>query len=58
VTVICLVHGPMKHNVKMLWWECHGFDGEGCDLNNITDELIRRLDIIPPGIAVSWPLQW
>lgn len=55
MTVICLTHGPMKHHVKKCWWECHGFDGEGCPLSNITDELIKRLDIIPPGIAVSWP---
>ena len=28
-TVICNTHGPMKRREH--WWECPGFDGEGCD---------------------------
>jgi len=29
--VSCDVHGPMKRREHLCWWECLGFDGEGCD---------------------------
>lgn len=28
--VACRVHGPMKFRFDRNWWECPGFDGEGC----------------------------
>jgi len=35
--VRCAIHGPMKHRFAPYWWECVGFDGEGCD-SLFTDE--------------------
>jgi hypothetical protein len=29
--VECTIHGPMHYRTKFNWWECLGFDGEGCD---------------------------
>lgn len=30
MTVTCDTHGPMKYRFPVAWWECLGFDGEGC----------------------------
>jgi hypothetical protein len=29
-TVECTIHGPMHWRPGPDWWECLGFDGEGC----------------------------
>jgi len=51
VTVSCDVHGPMRRREHLFWWECAGFDGEGCGAW-LTDEDIRR-DIAEPGVTVT-----
>jgi hypothetical protein len=39
--VTCGIHGVMKYRAAMKWWECVGFDGEGCCI--LTDEDIYLL---------------
>jgi hypothetical protein len=29
-TVTCDTHGPMSLRERNHWWQCRGFDGEGC----------------------------
>ena len=40
--VICLTHGPMRRSEPKKWWECHGFDGEGCRTQIVYDEDLTR----------------
>lgn len=42
MTVSCDVHGPMRRREQLFWWECAGFDGEGCGVQIVYDEDIRR----------------
>ena len=53
MTVICNVHGPMKHRPSLSWWECPGFDGEGCSTQIIYDEDLRRDTSNIPGVTVT-----
>jgi hypothetical protein len=46
VTVTCRVHGPMRYRVPLCWWECVGFDGEGCDAPVVRDEDLARADVV------------
>ncbi|HET9118322.1 MAG TPA: hypothetical protein VFN75_09680 [Pseudonocardiaceae bacterium] len=45
----CDSHGRMQYKVRFMWWECSGFDGEGCPVQFVTDELIQDcvLDRLP-----------
>jgi len=53
MTVICDVHGPMKRREALLWWECPGWDGEGCPVQLVYDEGLRRVaDAGIPGVTV------
>jgi hypothetical protein len=51
-TVECTIHGLMHWRPGPDWWECLGFDGEGCDrqLVYVEDAALR----FPPesGIVV------
>jgi hypothetical protein len=40
--VACDLHGPMKYRPPLCWWECLGFDGEGCNVMIVYDEDIAR----------------
>lgn len=42
MTVICRTHGPMLYRFPLKWWECHGFDGEGCSTQIVYDEDLAR----------------
>ncbi len=52
MTVICNVHGPMKHRPPLGWWECPGFDGEGCPVQIIYDEDLRLDTSNVPDVTV------
>lgn len=61
MTVTCRTHGPMKYRPAMMWHECAGFDGEGCDAPAVRDEDLARADTVVsvPGaeakrLAVRW----
>jgi hypothetical protein len=41
VTVACDLHGPMKWREGPGWWECFGFDGEGCGVQIVYEEDAR-----------------
>ena len=41
MTVACDIHGPMKWRERLLWWECPGFDGEGCGVQIVYEEDVR-----------------
>lgn len=32
MTVTCRVHGPMRYRTAPHWYECPGYDGEGCEV--------------------------
>lgn len=36
----CALHGPMIRRGPLYWWVCPGFDGEGCWVPVVTDELL------------------
>lgn len=38
----CDLHGPMRYRAPLCWWECLGFDGEGCHVMIVYDEDIAR----------------
>jgi hypothetical protein len=42
---VCDVHGPMKHRQSggRWYWECLGFDGEGHEIRDLTDEAVSRI---------------
>jgi hypothetical protein len=42
MTVTCLTHGPMRRRESLCWWECVGFDGEGCGMQVVYDEDLAR----------------
>lgn len=50
MTVTCRTHGPMKYRPALMWHECVGFDGEGCDAPVVRDEQLARA-----GVVVSVP---
>ena len=39
--VVCRVHGLMKYREPFGWWECPGFDGEGCGVQIVYLEDVR-----------------
>lgn len=51
MTLHCNVHGPMRYRPRFHWWECAGFDGEGCPLIFVTDELVYYAVADPPGVT-------
>jgi hypothetical protein len=52
--VICLTHGPMKYRFALDWWECPGFDGEGCNVHLVYQEDVQLgPDSNIPGVRVS-----
>ena len=53
MTVSCDLHGPMKRRYHLFWWECVGFDGEGCGVQIVYDEDITRSRGDIPGVTVS-----
>jgi hypothetical protein len=32
----------MVYRARYHWWVCPGFDGEGCPVQFVTDELVQR----------------
>ncbi len=53
MTVTCLTHGPMLRREPLCWWECAGFDGEGCSTQIVYDEdLVRGADAGIPNVEV------
>ena len=53
MTVHCDTHGPMRYRVALMWWECPGFDGEGCGVQVVYDEdLARGTEAGIPGVTV------
>lgn len=42
VTVTCDTHGPMRYRFTTRWYECPGFDGEGCGVLLVYDEDLAR----------------
>lgn len=30
ISLACAKHGPMRFRLNLGWWDCAGFDGEGC----------------------------
>jgi hypothetical protein len=48
--VRCDQHGPMQHREDTHWWECHGFDGEGCAVQVVYVEDAYRGGI--PGVTI------
>lgn len=53
MTVFCDAHGSMKYRAPLGWWECPGFDGEGCSVQIIYDEDLRRDTSNIAGITVT-----
>lgn len=53
VAVSCHKHGPMKYRPDFRWWECLGFAGEGCDVQLVYDEDIKRIEAGIPGVKVE-----
>jgi hypothetical protein len=52
IEVRCMVHGPMKYRFDRDWWNCVGYDGEGCG-SFLTAETVRDQD--PPKFGtVLW----
>jgi hypothetical protein len=51
--VECLTHGPMIYRMGCDWWECVGFDGEGCSVPLVSSEDAAREDHGIPGIRVT-----
>lgn len=47
MTVTCLTHGPMKYRFDTRWYECVGFDGEGCDAPVAREEDLADVVSIP-----------
>lgn len=42
ITPLCPVHGQMSYVFTLYLWRCRGFDGEGCDRPEVTDEQLVR----------------
>ena len=42
----------MRYRAKYCWWECLGFDGEGCALGMLADEIVYYA-IAVPGVTIS-----
>ena len=57
MTLTCLKHGPMKHRFALDWWECLGFDGEGCDATMIVYaediDLAVEVGDLFPGVRID-----
>jgi hypothetical protein len=54
VDVECLTHGPMKYRFALDWWECLGFDGEGCDVQIVyAEDVVLGAESGIPGVRVS-----
>ena len=54
MTVSCDVHGPMRRRPLLYWWECLGFDGEGCGVQVVYDEDLACCEASHiPGVTVS-----
>lgn len=51
VQVICNAHGPMHYRFAFDWWECVGFDGEGCSGQIVYAEDLDRGGNIP-GVTI------
>jgi len=53
----CFYHGPMKYRDHLLWFECVGFDGEGCPAR-LGDEQIyainRNTPIVLRDSCIAW----
>lgn len=60
MTVTCLTHGPMRYRAPLCWWECVGFDGEGCDAPVVRDEYLARTDVVsvPDAEAERLAVHW
>lgn len=44
----------MKYRFSLCWWECVGFDGEGCDAQLVYDEdLTRGAEAGIPSVTVQ-----
>lgn len=54
MTVTCLTHGPLKYRFGLKWYECVGFDGEGCEDTMIVydEDLARGADTGIPNVEV------
>lgn len=53
MVVECLTHGPMKERFALDWWECPGFDGEGCEVQIVyAEDVTLGEDSGIPGVKV------
>jgi len=53
--VSCDIHGPMRYRFALDWWECVGFDGEGCTVPIVYSEDIFGCDPSGmPGVTVRY----
>jgi hypothetical protein len=55
IAVECGIHGPMKYRFPLDWWECVGFDGEGC-CKLIAEEAYDLLQYPPIPVPEDSPL--
>jgi hypothetical protein len=39
----CPIHGQMHYRFDMDWWECPGWDGEGCGYRVTAEEWYRNI---------------
>ena len=62
ITVRCAEHGPMRYREGFSWWDCPGFDGEGCrtKVTALEASMIRRGQPIEVGRSahLGLPLGW
>jgi hypothetical protein len=59
--ITCATHGPMLYRPIPRWWECVGFDGEGCGTQLLYDEDVKcclRSGTWPPGVVIAWKDRW
>jgi hypothetical protein len=54
VNVACDTHGPMLRREPLGWWECAGFDGEGCGTQIVYEEDVTLgAEAGIPGVTVN-----
>lgn len=50
----CTAHGRMLRRENLFWWECWGFDGEGCPARIVYDDDLKYPgNNSMPGITVT-----
>jgi hypothetical protein len=56
--VTCMYHGPMHYRNPMMWYDCIGFDGEGCPAKLTDEEVDLILNEQPILRACQGELSW